>query len=211
MCLGSWVRRSKLGSPRQKQDNENLDVVLTGLHWKNSTANQLIASYKYHGVQWVYRYQQWALTFMWVWHRIWNVQTGEVESIIIQQTIPMYVLRTSWPSLNKLSWSALFSNRGPTALSLDCQYLAVMVHGGVVVYLASTGRQLAVLTVKAGQDRPVIFVHHGNTVFAAGTEGEARLWSVPRGRRMQSMRHPGLFCLICLHNIGWVCLHVSFR
>lgn len=134
-----------------------------------------------------------------------------VESIIIQQTIPMYVFRAGWFSLNKLTWSASFYNRGPTALSPDYQYLAVMARGGIDVYQASTGRQLAVLTIEAGQDRPVIFVHNGNTVFAAGAKGEARLWAVPRGRRMQSMRHPGSFRPICLHLILWVHQHIISR
>ncbi len=85
-----------------------------------------------------------------------------------------------------------------------------MARGGIVVYSVSTGHQTAVLTTEAGRDRPVIFVHHGNTVFAAGAEGEARLWAVPRGRRMQSMRHPGSF-LFYMFASGWGCLQMSSR
>lgn len=122
--------------------------------------------------------------------RIWNAQTEEVVNIIVQSLSPMCVVRFSQSCVEykiDIGWIA----RGRTALSPDFRYLAIMNTSGIDVYRVSNQRRIAALTTPAGLDGRVLFVHNGNTVLATGANGEICLWSIPQGRRMQSMRHPG--------------------
>lgn len=48
-----WTLTQRLGNPPRVQDNVEMEIVITGLHWGNAVRGILIASYRYHGIQYV--------------------------------------------------------------------------------------------------------------------------------------------------------------
>jgi hypothetical protein len=54
--LDDWKGHGFLGHPKKSADNCDAEVILTGLHWRNSCNDydiRLITTYRHHGIQYV--------------------------------------------------------------------------------------------------------------------------------------------------------------
>ena len=53
--LDDWKGHRILGVPKKSADNYDVDIILTGLHWHNTSSGggdeRLITTYRHHGIQ----------------------------------------------------------------------------------------------------------------------------------------------------------------